>query len=294
MGQILPTDRPRKYSCLPLKIFCFICAVFEELSGLKEPILNINNFEMRTLICCIAFLISIPVFSQSKKELQAQVTQLLKEADQLKTEAQLLKNPKPIELNDTIKQVSYGLGTLVASQLKSQGGDSLNIDAMVEGLKDVMKGKEPRLKQEEAIAVVQAYMQKAVEEKAAKTKVANAKFLEENKKVAGVQTTKSGLQYKVINTGKGKTPAATDKVTVHYTGMLIDGTTFDSSVGREPITFEVGGVIAGWTEALQLMHEGDKWMIYLPYDIAYGERGAGDQIPPYATLIFEVELIKVN
>jgi FKBP-type peptidyl-prolyl cis-trans isomerase len=248
---------------------------------------------MRTFIYCIAFLISIPVFSQSKKELVAQVEQLKKEAEQLKNEVQLLK-PKPVELNDTIKQVSYGLGTLVASNLKSQGGDSLNVDAMIEGLKDVMQGKEPKLQQLEAVGIVQAYMQKAMEKKTSQVKVDNAKFLEENKKVAGVQTTKSGLQYKVISSGKGKAPLATDKVTVHYTGKLIDGSTFDSSVGRDPITFEVGGVIAGWTEALQLMHEGDKWMIYLPYDIAYGERGAGDQIPPYATLIFEVELIKVN
>ena len=250
---------------------------------------------MRTLIYCIAFLISVPAFSQSKKELQAQLEQLKKETDQLKAEVQTLKTPKEIELNDTIKQVSYGLGTLVASNLKSQGGDSLNIDAMVAGLKDIMLGKEPRLQQMEAIAIVQVYMQKAMEKKTVQAKADNAKFLEDNKKSEGVQTTKSGLQYKVISAGKGtKSPLATDKVTVHYTGKLIDGTVFDSSSGRDPITFEVGGVIAGWTEALQLMKEGDKWMIYLPYDIAYGERGAGDQIPPYATLIFEVELIKVN
>jgi FKBP-type peptidyl-prolyl cis-trans isomerase len=250
---------------------------------------------MRTFIYCIAFLISIPAFSQSKKELQAQVEQLKKETDQLKAEVQILKTPKEIELNDTIKQVSYGLGTLVASNLKSQGADSLNVDAMVAGLKDIMLGKEPKLQQMEAIAIVQVYMQKAMEKKTAQAKVDNAKFLEDNKKTEGVQTTKSGLQYKVVSAGKGtKSPLATDKVTVHYTGKLIDGTVFDSSTGRDPITFEVGGVIAGWTEALQLMKEGDKWMIYLPYDIAYGERGAGDQIPPYATLIFEVELIKVN
>ncbi|HEY5916762.1 MAG TPA: FKBP-type peptidyl-prolyl cis-trans isomerase [Chryseolinea sp.] len=250
---------------------------------------------MRTFIYCIAFLISIPAFSQSKKELQAQVEQLKKETDQLKAEVQILKTPKEIELNDTIKQVSYGLGTLVASNLKSQGADSLNVDAMVAGLKDIMLGKEPKLQQMEAIAIVQVYMQNAMEKKTAQAKVDNAKFLEDNKKTEGIQITKSGLQYKVISAGKGsKSPLATDKVTVHYTGKLIDGTVFDSSSGRDPITFEVGGVIAGWTEALQLMHEGDKWMIYLPYDIAYGERGAGDQIPPYATLIFEVELIKVN
>jgi FKBP-type peptidyl-prolyl cis-trans isomerase len=250
---------------------------------------------MRTFIYCIAFLISIPAFSQSKKELQAQVEQLKKETDLLKAEVQTLKTPKEIELNDTIKQVSYGLGTLVAANLKSQGGDSLNVDAMVAGLKDIMLGKEPKLQQMEAIAIVQVYMQKAMEKKTAQAKVVNAKFLEDNKKSEGIHITKSGLQYKVISSGKGgKAPLATDKVTVHYTGKLIDGTVFDSSTGRDPITFEVGGVIAGWTEALQLMHEGDKWMIYLPYDIAYGERGAGDQIPPYATLIFEVELIKVN
>jgi FKBP-type peptidyl-prolyl cis-trans isomerase len=250
---------------------------------------------MRTLIYCIAFLISIPAFSQSKKELQAQVEQLKKETDQLKAEVQTLKTPKEIELNDTIKQVSYGLGTLVASNLKSQGGDSLNVDAMIAGLRDIMLGKEPKLQQMEAIAMVQVYMQKAMEKKMAQAKIDNAQFLEDNKKSEGVQSTKSGLQYKVISAGKGtKSPLATDKVTVHYTGRLIDGTVFDSSTGRDPITFEVGGVIAGWTEALQLMKEGDKWMIYLPYDIAYGERGAGDQIPPYATLIFEVELIKVN
>src|SRR5688572_13811543 len=147
---------------------------------------------MRTFIYCIAFLISIPAFSQSKKELQAQVNQLKTEADQLKAEVQLLKNPKPIELNDTIKQVSYGLGTLVASNLKSQGGDSLNIDAMVEGLKDVMLGKEPKMQQLEAVAIVQIYMQQAMEKKTAQAKMDNAKFLEDNKKVAGIQTTKSG------------------------------------------------------------------------------------------------------
>lgn len=133
-----------------------------------------------------------------------------------------------------------------------------------------------------------------MEKKALRMKAESIKFLEENKKVEGVQTTKSGLQYKVISSGKGKSPVATDKVTVHYTGKFVDGKVFDSSVGRDPATFEVGGVIPGWTEALQLMHEGDKWMIYLPYDIAYGERGSGNDIPPYATLIFEVELIKVN
>ena len=106
--------------------------------------------------------------------------------------------------------------------------------------------------------------------------------------------TSSGLEYIEVEAGTGAQAEAGKTVAVHYTGKLQDGKVFDSSVGRDPVTFEVGGVIPGWTEALQLMHEGDKWMIYLPYDIAYGERGSGNDIPPYATLIFEVELIKVN
>jgi len=249
---------------------------------------------MRVIIYCLAFLISVPAWSQSKKELLGQVDQLKKETEQMKAEIQLLKNPKEIELNDTLKRVSYGLGTLVAANLKSQGGDSLDVAAMTAGLKDIMTGKESRIPEMEVMILVQVYMQQAMEEKNEKLKVESAKFLEDNKKVEGVQTTASGLQYKVITSGKGKSPVATDKVTVHYTGKFVDGKVFDSSTGRDPITFEVGGVIAGWTEALQLMHEGDKWMIYLPYNIAYGERGQGNDIPPYATLIFEVELIKVN
>ena len=249
---------------------------------------------MRIIIYCLAFLISIPALSQSKKELQGQVDQLKKETEQLKAELQLLKNPKPIELNDTLKKVSYGLGTLVAANLKSQGGDSLDVAAMTEGLKDLMTGKESQIPEMEVMVLVQIYMQQAMEKKAEKMKVESAKFLEDNKKVEGVQTTQSGLQYKVISSGKGKSPVATDKVTVHYTGKFVDGKVFDSSAGRDPVTFDVGGVIPGWTEALQLMHEGDKWMIYIPYNIAYGERGMGNDIPPYATLIFEVELIKVN
>ena len=249
---------------------------------------------MRVIIYCLAFLISVPALSQSKKELLGQVDQLKKETEQMKAEIQLLKNPKEIELNDTLKRVSYGLGTLVAANLKSQGGDSLDVAAMTAGLKDVMTGKESQIPEMEVMVLVQIYMQAAMEKKALRMKAESAKFLEDNKKVEGVQTTQSGLQYKVISSGKGKSPVATDKVTVHYTGKFVDGKAFDSSVGRDPVTFEVGGVIPGWTEALQLMHEGDKWMIYLPYDIAYGERGSGNDIPPYATLIFEVELIKVN
>ena len=128
----------------------------------------------------------------------------------------------------------------------------------------------------------------------AKTKEAGEAFLEANKKREGVTTLASGLQYEVINVGLGKKPAATDKVQCHYEGTLIDGTIFDSSIKRgEPAVFGVNQVIRGWVEALQLMQEGAKWRLYIPYDMAYGEHGAGEMIPPYSALVFDVELIKV-
>lgn len=250
---------------------------------------------MRLSIFCLSLLVSTSLFAQSKKVLLSQVEQLNKETEQLKSQIVELQTPKQISLTDTLSKVSYGLGTLMATNLKIQGGDSLNVEFLLEGMKDVFANKKLKMEKEEALPLVQMYMQQAAEKKMSKVKVDNAAYLETNKKAEGVKTTASGLQYKVINTGKGKAPVATDKVNVHYTGSLIDGTVFDSSIERnEPITFEVNGVIPGWTEALQLMHEGDKWMLYLPYELAYGERGAGEQIPPYSTLVFEVELIKVN
>jgi FKBP-type peptidyl-prolyl cis-trans isomerase FklB len=138
-------------------------------------------------------------------------------------------------------------------------------------------------------------MQAAGDKKHAGAKEEGEKFLADNKVKQGVTTTASGLQYRVLKLGNGKTPTATSKVTVHYTGKLINGKVFDSSVQRgQPTTFGVSQVIPGWTEALQLMREGDKWLLYIPYNLAYGAGGAGGDIPPFATLIFEVELITVK
>ncbi len=243
---------------------------------------------MRYIIFFILLTTITSLSAQSKKELEA-------ELNRVKAELAELKKPKTLDMNNSTVKVSYCLGALMANNVKSQGADSLDIDALNKGVQDALAGQALLVDLNEAMGLVQNYMQTAATKKAAKAKEAGQAFLDANKKNSDVITTTSGLQYKVLQQGSGKQPIASDRVTVHYTGTLTDGTIFDSSVKRgQPATFSVGGVIRGWTEALQLMKEGDKWMLYIPYDLAYGERGSGGQIPPYSTLLFEVELIKVN
>ncbi|MFZ6010575.1 MAG: FKBP-type peptidyl-prolyl cis-trans isomerase [Bacteroidota bacterium] len=243
---------------------------------------------MRSFVICICLGLVGPAFSQSKKELQAEV-------NKLKAEIEQLKKPKEADLGDAHKKACYGIGMIIGSNIKMQSLDSMNVEAIVAGLNDVLLNKTTKFDRAEADRVVQDYMMRAMEIKSKKAKDEGQAFLEKNKAVEGVKTTSSGLQYKVVMAGTGKSPVASNQVTVHYTGKLIDGTVFDSSVERgQPATFGVGEVISGWTEGLQLMKEGDKWIFYIPYELAYGERGAPPQIPPYSTLVFEVELIKVN
>ncbi len=202
---------------------------------------------------------------------------------------------KEIKLENENLRASYGIGALMAKNVKSQGADSLDLDALFKGFYDEYKKGKTQITQEECMTSVQKMMSAAADRKSASARKGGEEFLAANAKKEGVKTTASGLQYKVNTSGSGKSPALTSEVTVHYTGKLIDGTVFDSSVERgEPATFPVNGVIAGWTEALQLMKEGDKWTLYIPSQLAYGERGAGGQIPPHAALIFDVELIKVK
>lgn len=197
--------------------------------------------------------------------------------------------------NTKMDSVSYSLGVLMAQNLKQQGFDAIDAASLTKGFEDVLKGNPLKVDPEQANEIVSDYMQSKQAKKFEATIAAGKKFLEENAKRTGVVELPSGLQYEVIKEGTGAKPTTNDQVTVHYEGKLIDGTVFDSSVKRgQPATFGVTQVIQGWVEALQLMPEGAKWKLYIPYDLAYGERGAGQQIGPYATLIFEVELLKIN
>ena len=189
---------------------------------------------------------------------------------------------------------SYGLGMGIGQNLLSMGVKGMSVEDFVKGMSDVLAGNKTGMTHMEAQKVVNEHFRKLAEEAYAVNKEAGEKFLTENAKKEGVVVLPSGLQYEVLVEGNGKKPSATDRVQCHYEGTLIDGTVFDSSIKRgEPAVFGVNQVIMGWVEALQLMQEGAKWRLYIPYNMAYGENGAGEMIPPYSALVFDVELIKV-
>lgn len=200
-----------------------------------------------------------------------------------------------MDLSNELDSISYSLGVNIAENLKAQGLDSVNADAVKAGFEDIFSGDSTKISSEDAGKQLQDYFAKIQAEKTEKMKAAGTEFLAENGKRAEVTTTESGLQYEVLTAVEGDKPKATDQVTVHYHGTLIDGTVFDSSVQRgQPATFGLNQVIKGWTEGVQLMSVGSKYRFFIPYDLGYGERGAGGQIGPYATLIFDVELIEIK
>lgn len=191
-------------------------------------------------------------------------------------------------------KLSYALGLVIGHNLKEMGVDNLNGADFAQAVADVLAGKATAMTNAEAQQTVATYMQEKEAEKGKAAREAGEKFLAENAKKEGVTVTASGLQYVVLTEGSGRKPSATDNVKCHYEGRLTDGTVFDSSYRRgEPAVFPLNGVIAGWTEGVQLMGEGAKFRFFIPYNLAYGERGAGGSIPPYAALVFDVELIEV-
>jgi FKBP-type peptidyl-prolyl cis-trans isomerase FklB len=192
-------------------------------------------------------------------------------------------------------KISYAIGLSMGQNLLGSGVTSLEYADLAAGIKDVLEKNQPQISYQEAQQVLGQFFSELEQKIAGEAKAAGEAFLAENAKREGVKVTESGLQYEVLEATLGQKPKATDKVRVHYEGTLIDGTVFDSSYKRgESITFGLNQVIKGWTEGLQLMSIGSKYKLYLPYQLAYGERGAGANIPPYAALIFTVELLGIE
>ncbi|MBR5573929.1 MAG: FKBP-type peptidyl-prolyl cis-trans isomerase [Paludibacteraceae bacterium] len=192
-------------------------------------------------------------------------------------------------------KISYAIGLSMGQNLMGSGVTSLEYADLAAGIKDVLEKNQPQISYQEAQQVLGKFFSELEQKIAGQAKAAGEAFLAENAKREGVKVTESGLQYEVLEATIGQKPKATDKVRVHYEGTLIDGTVFDSSYKRgESITFGLNQVIKGWTEGLQLMSIGSKYKLYLPYQLAYGERGAGANIPPYAALIFTVELLGIE
>lgn len=192
-------------------------------------------------------------------------------------------------------KISYALGLSMGQNLMGSGVEKLNYQDLALGIEDVLSHNQPKISYQEAQQVLNTFFQELENKVAGAAKADGEKFLAENAKRAGVQVTASGLQYEVLEPSLGQKPKATDTVRVHYEGTLIDGTVFDSSYRRgESISFPLNGVIKGWTEGLQLMSVGSKYKFFIPYQLAYGERGAGQSIPPYAALIFTVELLGIE
>ncbi|HVS00349.1 MAG TPA: FKBP-type peptidyl-prolyl cis-trans isomerase [Thermoanaerobaculia bacterium] len=234
-------------------------------------------------VVCILALLAVPAVAQTQNS---------------QAPAQGQQRPKPESVDD---RASYIIGLNLGRSLKQQEVPA-NPDLIIQGLRDGLGGGQALLTDEEIQAAMTSFQQTLISKQEAKrtaegekNQKESAAFLETNKKKEGVKTTASGLQYEVLQPGQGESPKPGDQVTVHYKGTLIDGTVFDSSYDRgAPVTFGVDQVIAGWTEALQLMKPGAKYKIYLPPSLAYGERGAGEEIGPNAALVFDVELLEIQ
>ena len=212
-----------------------------------------------------------------------------------KTTTTVKKASPAVVFRSTLDSASYAFGNTMASSMKNDGLNSLNYELLVRGLKDAFGNATPLIPKEKSQAAINNLFVSVSKQKHGPAIAEGKAFLEKNKLQPGIQITASGLQYQVINKGTGIRPKATDTVLVNYRGTLLNGKQFDSSYDRkEPLSLPLNNVIPGWTEGVQLMQTGSKYKFFVPYNLAYGERGAGADIPPYSTLIFEIELLKVN
>lgn len=239
----------------------------------------------------ITFLLPLSAFtamSQTKKAVPTKKTTVVKKTT-------VIAKPAAPVFKSTLDSASYSFGIGMGGSMKQGGLSTLNYDLLIKGLQDALNGRKSLLTDEQSQQAT-GNLFKVISEKKNGPAIAEGKaFLENNKKQSGVQVTPSGLQYQVLTRGTGVKPLATDTVLVHYKGALLNGKEFDSSYSRnEPLALPLSGVIKGWTEGVQLMQTGSKYKFFVPYDLAYGERGAGADIPPFSTLIFEIELLKVT
>ncbi|MES2794552.1 MAG: FKBP-type peptidyl-prolyl cis-trans isomerase [Bacteroidota bacterium] len=241
-----------------------------------------------TLSLVFFTIISLNILAQTKKAVPKKP---LANATKAKAPAQV---GKVVLLTDN-DSLSYSIGVNIGQSLKQQGLEAIDLNLLKTAMNDVMKGNPMAISAEQCMPIIMASMKKIQEKKFAPIKAEGVKFLATNSKKDSVVVLPSGLQYKILKKGNGEIPKASDKVNVHYHGTLINGQVFDSSVDRgSPATFGVTQVISGWVEALQLMPVGSKWKLFIPSELAYGERGAGENIPPFSTLVFEVELLSIE
>jgi FKBP-type peptidyl-prolyl cis-trans isomerase FklB len=249
----------------------------------------------KSIVVIATLLFGVASYGQKKKDLIKEVVLLKAQAVEMKAQLNDIAKAKELNLQDSLQKFSYAFGTSIGNNLKVVGFDSLSYNAFSMALEDALKGEE-KIPVQEAQMLIKSTIQGKQEEIAKEQSAEGERFLVENGKRPEVVTTESGLQYEIINKGDGAIPTVTDKVKVHYTGTLIEGTVFDSSIERgEPTSFGVSQVISGWTEALLLMPVGSKWNVFIPQGLAYGPRGAGGgEIPPYAALIFQMELLAIE
>jgi FKBP-type peptidyl-prolyl cis-trans isomerase len=255
-------------------LILYLHFIFCSMNSIKTPLLS--------LVLALVSLMAIGQ-TKSKRPVAGKKTAVVKKT----TVVSLPRN--------TLDSASYAFGMAMASSLKGNGLTVVNYDFLMKGVKDEFAGNHLLISKDMSQAVISKAFLNANKGKFTVNIAEGKTFLEHNKKIDGVITTPSGLQYMVIKEGRGSKPLATDTVLVNYKGTLLNGKQFDSSYDRnEPLSLELGHVIPGWTEGMQLMTKGSKYRFFIPYELAYGERGAGQDIPPYSTLIFEIELLQIN